>query len=58
MNGKTNNQPKNNNLASKNSTALPQTGEKSTSSVSILGVLLLILGSLTSWFTYRKKREN
>ncbi|BAQ57983.1 cell surface protein [Lactobacillus acetotolerans] len=58
INGKTNNQPKNNNLASKNNTALPQTGEKSKSSVSILGVLLLILGSLTSWFTYRKKREN
>ncbi|MCL5459623.1 LPXTG cell wall anchor domain-containing protein [Loigolactobacillus coryniformis] len=40
---------------SKNREALPQTSEKSESSVSALGVLLLALGSLTSWLTFRKK---
>lgn len=43
---------------SKNRETLPQTGEKKESSISALGVLLLALGSLTSWFTFRKKREN
>lgn len=43
---------------SKNRETLPQTGEKKESSISALGVLLLALGSLTSWLTFRKKREN
>ncbi|WP_255032029.1 LPXTG cell wall anchor domain-containing protein, partial [Pediococcus acidilactici] len=42
-------------IPSKNIEALPQTSEKSESSVSALGVLLLALGSLTSWLTFRKK---
>ena len=42
-------------ILSKNIEALPQTSEKSESSVSALGVLLLTLGSLTSWLTFRKK---
>ncbi|MGX6479774.1 LPXTG cell wall anchor domain-containing protein [Lactobacillus crispatus] len=43
---------------SKNRDTLPQTGEKKESSISVLGVLLLALGSLTSWLTFRKKRKN
>mgnify|MGYP004704271959 CR=1 FL=1 len=43
---------------SKNREVLPQTGEQKESSISVLGVLLLALGSLTSWLTFRKKRED
>ncbi len=37
---------------------LPQSGDRSDISVSVLGYFLLALGSLTSWLSFRRKRKN